>query len=250
MEVVRSRGESLSQRARHLVQQAAIRAEDGLNLVWPLPGADELRLLNAVRPYTMVGPARLRTLYRLARKVDGSQVPGSFVECGTCNGGSGAILAARAAQTGRHVWLFDSFAGLPAPDPEDGGEAIGWEGGCLGDEASVREVLAKVGARAEQVHIVKGWFEDTLATSTTGTIALLHLDGDWYASTRTILDAFYDRIHPGGFLVVDDYGHWQGCRRAVDEFFAARRLRPSVVRSDYTGVWFAKPTVDSGQLAT
>jgi hypothetical protein len=231
------------------MQQVAIRGEDGFRLVWPLPGTNELRLLNLVRPYTMLGPARLRTLYRLAREADLLQVPGSFVECGTCNGGSGAILAARAAQTGRPVWLFDSFAGLPAPDLEDGGEATGWEGGCLGDEASVREVLAKVRAQGEQVRIVKGWFEDTLTTSTTGTIALLHLDGDWYASTRTILEAFYDRIHPRGFLVVDDFGHWQGCRRAVDEFFAARGVRPSFVRSDYTGVWFRKPDVESSQSA-
>jgi hypothetical protein len=92
-----------------------------------------------------------------------------------------------------------------------------------------------------EVHVVKGWFEDTLRTAATGPIAVLHLDGDWYESTRTILDALYGRVVAGGFVVVDDYGHWPGCRRAVDEFLGRTGERPAIVSSDYTGVWFRKP---------
>jgi Macrocin-O-methyltransferase (TylF) len=226
---------------RRLARFAAIRAEDIYHLLTPLPTRDEWRLLSAVRRYTMLGPARLRTLYRLANQAEREHVPGSFVECGTCNGGSGAILARVASQSGRPVWLFDSFQGLPEPTALDGAEATGWTGACLGNESSVREVLARVRTRPDGVNIISGWFDDTLEKSPTGPIALLHLDGDWYESTVTILEALYDRIDPRGYLVIDDYGHWVGCKRAVDEFFAKRHLTPVVVRSDYTGVWLRKP---------
>jgi O-methyltransferase len=210
-------------------------------LLWPPPAVDEVRVLRRVRPYTMVGLPRLRTLYRLAQRVIDERVAGAMVECGTCNGGSGAILGHVAAQERRPVWLFDSFEGLPPPVAFDGEAAKQWTGLCVGQEDAVRQVLGQVGAMLEEVHIVKGWFSETLATSATGPIALLHLDGDWYESTRQILEALYDRVDPRGFLVVDDYGAWPGCRRAVDDFFRARGLAPQIRRSDYTGVWFRKP---------
>jgi hypothetical protein len=106
----------------------------------------------------------------------------------------------------------------------------------------VTEVLGRINAHLNDIHIVKGWFEDTLASASTGPIAVLHLDGDWYESTRQILNALYDRIDPRGFLAVDDYGHWPGCQRAVDEFFKERGLQPKIVPSDYSGVWFRKPS--------
>ena len=211
-------------------------------LLLPPPSIDELRVLSKVRPYTMVGVPRLRTLYRLANRAIAQGVEGAFVECGTCNGGSGAVLAHVAAKAHRPVWLFDSFEGLPEPAPEDGESAAGWKGECLGQEALVSEVLSRVDASMRDVHIVKGWFENTLMSAATGPIAVLHLDGDWYESTRQILHALYDRIDPRGFLSVDDYGHWPGCRRAVDEFFRERGQQPRIVRSDYTGVWFEKPS--------
>lgn len=211
------------------------------SLMVPPASPGEFRLMMTVREYTMVGFPRLRTLYRLARRCIRDGIAGSFVECGTCNGGSGAILAHVAAKDHRPVWLFDSFEGLPDPVSLDGESAAGWKGRCLGQEDLVREILGKVGADMPNVHIVKGWFENTLGPSATGSIAVLHLDGDWYESTRQILDALYDRIVPEGFLVVDDYGHWPGCRRAVDDFFAGRQEQPRIIRSDYTGVWFRKP---------
>jgi hypothetical protein len=223
------------------VQPAGGKLRELAQMLIPPPSIDEAQLLRKVRPYTMVGVPRLRAIYRLANRAIAQGVPGAFVECGTCNGGSGAILAHVAARDRRPVWLFDSFEGLPEPAPEDGESAAGWKGQCLGQEAMVEQVLKRVDARIDDVHIVKGWFEDTLASAPTGPIAVLHLDGDWYESTRQILNTLYDRVDPRGFLLVDDYGHWPGCKRAVDEFFAERRLSPSIVQSDYTGVWFAKP---------
>lgn len=209
--------------------------------ILPVPSLDEFRILRTVRSYTMVGVPRLRTLYRLAQRAIAEGIPGAFVECGTYNGGSGAVLAHVAARDHRSVWLFDSFEGLPEPVAEDGEAASAWAGGCVGQESKVADVLGRVGANTDEVHIVKGWFNETLAPAPTGPIALLHLDGDWYESTREILLALYDRVDPRGFLAIDDYGHWPGCRRAVDEFFRERKQEPEIFQSDYTGAWLVKP---------
>jgi hypothetical protein len=191
----------------------------------------------------MLDKPRLRTLYQLANRAVTEGVTGAFVECGTCNGGSGAILARVAARANRSLWLFDSFEGLPTPAPVDGKEAEGWAGRCLGQEGMVHEVLRRVGAETSSVNVVKGWFQDTLGLADVGKIALLHVDGDWYESVRTVLNTFYDRIDRRGFVVIDDYGRWPGCRRAVDEFFAARHLVPVLKSADHAGVavWFQKP---------
>jgi O-methyltransferase len=211
-------------------------------LAWSLPPASpqELRVLRTVRPYTMVPVPRLRTLWTLANRANREGISGAFVECGSCNGGTGAILA-HVAKDRRVVWLFDSFEGLPEPKPQDGERAKAWVGQCLGQEEMVREVLSRVGARTERVNIVKGWFDNTLGPAETGPVALLHLDADWYESTMTILNNFYDRVVPGGYLVFDDYGHWPGCRRALDEFLASRGLHPVLMPSDHEGIWFRKP---------
>jgi O-methyltransferase len=227
------------------VRQLARRLKRSTNelLWWSLPpvSPQELRLLQTVRPYTMVPVPRLRTLWKLANRVHQEKLSGAFVECGSCNGGTGAILAHVAARDRRKVWLFDSFEGLPEPRPEDGERARAWVGKCLGQVDLVKEVLSKTGARMDDVEIVKGWFENTLASVQTGPIALLHLDADWYESTMTILEQLYDRVQPSGYLVLDDYGHWPGCRRALDEFMARRGLTPTLMPSDNEGVWFRKP---------
>jgi O-methyltransferase len=214
----------------------------------PPPSLQELRVLRTVAPYTMVPTPRLRTLWKLSHRVSAEHLEGAFVECGSYNGGTGAILAHAAARSGRMVWLFDSFEGMPEPGAEDGERAKAWVGECLGQEAMVREVLTRVDVQPDRVRIVKGWFQDTLGPSPTGPIALLHLDADWYDSTKTILEQFYDRVRPGGYLVLDDYGQWPGCRRALDEFLASQEERPRLIPSDNEGIWFRKPLSSSNDL--
>ena len=90
---------------------------------------------------------------------------------------------------------------------------------------------------------MKGLFADTLPAKReeVGPISLLHLDGDWYESTRDILLNLYDVVLVGGYLQADDYGYWEGCRRAIEEFEAERGLRFEKRPVDATGVWFLKP---------
>ncbi len=205
------------------------------------------RLINQVLPYTLVGKQRIQNLYALAQRIEDEAILGDVVECGVCNGGTAAILARSATRSpaNRLVWLLDSFQGMPGITPKDersvGGEsADAYVGKVQGDPGRVNEVLRLVGADFNKVRIVPGWFEDTFALVSSRQLALLNIDADWYESVKLCLETFYDRIVRGGFVSIDDYGHWPGCKKAVDEFFMSRGLSPILHQVDYTARWFRK----------
>jgi O-methyltransferase len=207
----------------------------------------EQRLARMVRPYTLVGPARVKNLQRLAQRIEDERIPGDVLECGVCNGGTAAVLARSATHSplNRTVWLLDSFQGMPSVTSQDadgfrGDSAAAHVGKEVGDPRRVRQVLGKVGADLSRVRILPGWFADTFPSVTASQIALLNIDADWYESVKLCLHTFYDRVVPGGFISFDDYGHWPGCRAAVDEFFQLRQLPYKLVPVDYTAHWFQK----------
>jgi O-methyltransferase len=196
-----------------------------------------------VLPYTMVSVSRLKSLDELARRIDSDGIAGDAVECGTCNGGSAAIIGRVTSKSphGRHLWLLDSFQGLPDATEKDGASAAQYTGLCRGAECAVREVLKKTGVPETAVTLVPGWFNETLPTLTVSRIALLHIDADWYESVLQVLDALWDRVTPGGFVTLDDYGYWEGCRRAWEEFSARRGIQVELVPIDGIGVYLRKP---------
>src|SRR5947209_1943606 len=147
----------------------AVRQLKRATALLPPPTLEELRLVATIRPFTMIGFRQLRTIYRLASAAVREKLEGAFVECGTANGGSGALLARIASRDGRPVWLFDSFESMPIPEEVDGPEAVAWSGRQLGREDVVHEALDRVGVH--DVHVVKGWFKDTLPAAKTGPIA-------------------------------------------------------------------------------
>ena len=190
--------------------------------------------------YTMTSSRRGRTLYRLAAELEASAVPGAFVDCGVWNGGSTILLSAAAPQ--REVWAFDSFEGLPEAGDLDGAEAKDWTGECLGAEDRLREGMRRF-AHPDRLHVVKGWFDDTFpeASKETGPVALLHADGDWYESVLLTLRTFYPLVPSGGYIVLDDYGHWIGAKRATDQFRDEVGDHTPMVAPDYAGRYWRKP---------
>jgi hypothetical protein len=212
---------------------------------------DFLRIHAVIRPFTMVGSARLYALYRHAVAVCRSNAnPGNFVECGVAGGGSGALLAAVIKHHGNaetRLFCCDSFTGMPPAGKYDthagdDADSTGWgHGTCAAPESSLQTVCALVDA-ADRIEVVKGYFCDTLPVwkERMSPIVFLHMDGDWYESTRDILDNLYDCLLPGAYIQVDDYGHWDGCRKAVGEFFAARQSTPTLRRIDASGIWMVK----------
>jgi len=175
------------------------------------------KLYEVIRPYTMVWPARLQNLYKLAREVCEQDVPGQFVECGVAGGGTSALLAAvisAHSKRPRVLYAFDSFQGMPAPGAEDiheGQEAenTGWgTGTCSAPETSLLTVCSKLGVE-KLVKPVKGWFSETLPVwkKQIGGIAFLHIDGDWYSSTLDVLNNLYNQLERGASIQIDDYGY-------------------------------------------
>lgn len=198
-------------------------------------------------------PAR-RQLYDLAMDVQERALPGDFVEMGVARGGTAAILAGSILTTPeRRLWLYDSFEGLPEPSDLDGKKADAYAGGrtsgelrsigmCVGSREEVEALLLdQVGFPPSRLSVVPGWFQHTAFSTRPDQIALLHLDGDWYESIRVCLTALYDRVTPGGWVVLDDYFVWPGCKLATDEFLTSRGLSPTIKKRGHHQAHFQKP---------
>ncbi len=213
---------------------------------------EEFQLLYPkIQPHTMVSPERLQTLFANAKDVCTSNLKGNFVECGVAGGGSSGLLAWVLKQydvTGRKIFACDSYSGMPPSDENDVHQGVQAEqsnwgtGTCAAPTTSVQGLCTSLDAD-DRLVIVKGYFCDTLPIwkEQMGNIALLHMDGDWYASTRDILLNLYDNLVSGAYVQIDDYGHWDGCRKAVHEFIKERGLDLKLTPCDYSGVWFRKP---------
>jgi O-methyltransferase len=183
-----------------------------------------------------VAAAALRSLIpadrlRMMLVLCGDLPAGCIVQCGVFQGGSAALLA---WLTGKDLWLFDRFCGMPKPEPIDGEKAASkWRPDwCAATIPDVAKALAVFDVPSEQVRIIGGDFADTLWRVETGPVALLHVDADWYASTRLALERFLPEMGAGGVVIVDDYHHWPGCKAAVDE------LDVTVNEMDGTAVWW------------
>lgn len=212
---------------------------------WSLVSPSEFAsLYRQVQGETMCSVARLRGLYRALRYVVRQDIAGDVVECGCARGGSAALMALALRQLGsqRKLWLFDTFEGLPAPSSQDPDFELAdlFTGTCVGSLAQVRGLFDRLHV-ADDVTFVKGLFQETLPLTPVRQIGVLHIDGDWYESVKVCLESLYDKVVPGGVIQLDDYGYWQGARKAVDEFLERRGIRTPLQRLDYSGRFLIKP---------
>jgi O-methyltransferase len=220
--------------------------------------SDEDRaIVERALPYTMTGVPRLLALIDAVRYCTRRGVPGAFAECGVWLGGSVLAMILTLQELGtdeRDIYLYDTFEGMTAPtaadvsryDPpaldtwldaqEDNSRPWPWlfkpE---LFHEDAVRENLLATGYPEERLHLVRGPVEETVPGVAADELALLRLDTDWYESTHHELVHLYPRLSDGGVLIVDDYGHWEGARRAVDQYFDEQAAPPLLNRIDYAG---------------
>jgi hypothetical protein len=192
---------------------------------------------------SMTTPVRLCTTAMACRYVASAGIEGDFVECGVWRGGHG-IIAAEILGRRAHpatVYLFDTFAGMTEPTERDAQRRTGqlaqveyeryrrddgrndW---CYASLEEVRENFARAGTlRQDKVRFIKGDVVQTLSREENlpQKISVLRLDTDWYESTKKELEVLWPRVTPGGVLILDDYGYWEGARKAVDEYFESRR---------------------------
>jgi O-methyltransferase len=213
---------------------------------------EDRRIVERATPYTMTSPARIQAVIDAVRYCEERGIPGAFAECGVWRGGSVLAMILTLEELGaqpRDIHLYDTFEGMTRPSEEDGAALAGWLDTRDGDgrawpelfgadvfsEEDVRQTLLGSGYPAEKLHFVRGPVEETIPAQLPGELALLRLDTDWYESTRHELQHLYPLLTDGGVLIIDDYGHWEGARRAVDEYFATQARPLLLNRIDYTG---------------
>jgi O-methyltransferase len=217
----------------------------------------EIEVVERTKQLSITSRPRILAIVDAVRYVVRREIPGAFAECGVWRGGSILAMILTLQELGvtdRDIWLYDTFEGMTPPTEadtsplerpaletwqeaeEEGGRA--WQyyfDDDVFNEDMVRGNVLSTGYPEERVHFVRGKVEDTLPAQAPDRLALLRLDTDWYESTRHELVHLYPVLSPGGVLIIDDYGHWDGSRRAVDEYFSGDAEPLLLNRIDYTG---------------
>jgi hypothetical protein len=211
----------------------------------------DVGIIESVRRYTMAKTVdKIFPILNAVRYVNEHQVPGSVVECGVWRGGmmmAAARLLLELGDTSRELYLYDTFEGMAEPTDKDTdvkgkkalaryreaprttGGGVDW---CYASLEEVTSNLESTGYPMEKVHLVKGLVEDTLPAGVPAQISILRLDTDWYASSKCEMLHLFPRLQPGGVIILDDYGFWQGCRQATDEYLKANQVQLHLVRVD------------------
>lgn len=223
-----------------------------LRTQFPDVADSHLRIYQSVHELTMTSPERVFALCSAVEYIVENQIEGDCVECGVWRGGSMAATAQILVQfdeMDRTLWMYDTFEGMSEPSEEDVDlrgqvarqllddqdrldEKSIW---CFSPLNQVKQTMRKTGYDGKNMEFVKGKVEDTLPTKTPEKIALLRLDTDWYESTRCEMEYLFPLLVPGGVIIIDDYGHWEGCRRAIDEYVKKNGISLFLNRIDYTG---------------
>lgn len=244
----------------HFVQRLRNRLQGIADGFSGLRDADDAAraIVRRVEPFTMTTQEKLFGLVQAVRYLTRAKLPGAVVECGVWRGGSSMAAALTLLEGGpaqRDLFLYDTYEGMTMPTAADkdwrGRSAVPmFQRAARGDDqsswcyASIEDVRANLGSTgydAGRLHFVKGKVEDTIPAQMPEQIALLRLDTDWYESTRHEMVHLYPRLVRGGVLILDDYGYWEGARRAVDEYFAEQGIAILLNRLDSSGRVAIKP---------
>lgn len=219
----------------------------------------DIECLKFCMPFTMTSVSRLYATLSAVKFVVNNSLEGDFVECGVWRGGNSMVMAKTLIdlnESNRNIYLFDTFEGMTAPKSMDFDysgstaqsqldQANKEEGNniwCMAGIDDVRSNMFLTGYSQNHIHFVKGDVAETLENKSNipNKISLLRLDTDWYESTKKELEVLFPRLVRSGVCIIDDYGHWHGARKAVDEYLAEHNIFPLIHVTDYTGRVFLK----------
>lgn len=214
---------------------------------------EEKGLVRECSVFSMTSQERLVSTFLACKYVAENEIPGDFVECGVWRGGN-AFLAKKAFDlfaSPRKVWLFDTFAGMTEPTSKDrvsSSKALASEtyfanrkedhvDWCYASLEDVKDNAIHMFGGLSGFEFIQGDVLETLRVNGNmpESISILRLDTDWYQSTKLELEILYPKLSQFGVLLVDDYGHWDGAKSAVDEFFGGNSFKPLLTPVDDTG---------------
>jgi hypothetical protein len=194
------------------------------------------------RPYTLLSTEAAYNLFTAVRNLVENRIAGDLVECGVLLGGASlaaAMFCDHFGLTGRKHFLFDTFAGFPhdVVETDLAGRPVALKAGFAPAgrfRKTVEAAIAGSGLDPSRFVLVEGDVKETLPHAAIGQLCLLQLDTDDHDSLLHELRALYPALSPGGVLIVDDYGQFEGVRRAVDSYFLALERRPYLQRVDFS----------------
>lgn len=195
---------------------------------------------------SMIGARRMLQIQQAAETVIRDGVPGDFLEAGAWRGGACILMRAVLAAWGderRRVWVADSFEGMPTlPSGQPGVpvDRLRSVEGFVVSADDVRANFARYDLLDDRVVFLEGWFRDTLRSDAIDTLAILRIDAVLRESTTDALAALYDKVAPGGYVILDDYGAFGGCRAAVAEFRRDRGIDDPIEWIDDSGVYWRR----------
>ncbi|PWI31714.1 macrocin O-methyltransferase [Flavobacteriaceae bacterium LYZ1037] len=209
---------------------------------------EELGIIKHVKGYTMTSPERIVSLVRAINYVEKNNIEGSIVECGVWKGGSMMATILAMKEKNKDIYLYDTFEGMSEPTKEDKSyknesaqEAFlskdeYWKRiECYSTIDEVKSNIFSLEYPINKIHFVQGKVEETIPATIPEKIAVLRLDTDWYESTMHEMVYLFPKLVIGGVIIIDDYGHWQGCKLAVDEYISKNNIKLLLNRIDYTG---------------
>jgi hypothetical protein len=204
--------------------------------------------IKIVTPYTMTTSDRIISLYKTLESVRIDNIDGDIVECGVWKGGNilGCMEYSQHYSMNKRIWLYDTFSGMTTSESVDidyeGKLGKSFEGDCISPLEEVMSILGTSSYPSDKLTYVVGDVCETLLDKNNipNKISILRLDTDWYSSTKIELEILFPKIVKDGYLIIDDYGHWKGCKKAVDEFFTELGQINDLVRVDYTCVIYKK----------
>jgi O-methyltransferase len=238
-----------SRRHRAADSVAARMGRFGIEIVRKRPYHEETRASGRdwpARAESMIGLARMDNIQFCVETVLGDGICGDLIETGVWRGGATIFMRGllKAYGSDRKVWVADSFAGLPAPDPirfpSDAGSDLHTVAALAVSKETVEHNFRRYGLLDGQVKFLEGWFSETLPTAPIDRLAVLRLDGDLYESTMDALTPLYPKLEPGGFVIVDDYGDFDTCRRAISDYRDAHGISESIADIDGRAVYWRK----------
>ena len=230
------------------------------NFLYPPEASDyDKTIFDLVAPYTMTSPERIWSLIQAVKYTLHNKISGDYVECGVWRGGSSMVMALKSLdldKNNKNIWLYDTFEGMTEPTIFDSEASSGKSASdllmqtqkklgnniwCIASKEDVSNNIERTNYPADKINIIKGNVQSTLISTVPDKISLLRLDTDWYESTKVELEVLFPKLVSGGVCIIDDYGHWEGAKKAVDEYLEKNNIYPLFNRIDNTGRIFIKP---------